>query len=183
MLLFPLYGVFTAILVLFGQKPDSVIQAFTQTSDWTLSQQISPPPVEVDAHYLCTVSLRGHKKLVKPVRFGVRRGNKIVVNRQLMIANAFEELLQELTPRLHRVVRYYYDKYGYPLSNLITTKQRADIVYILMKPSEYLFLTILYLFDRNPENRISAQYLPQNIRNNIKESKIRQNRKRKCHIQ
>ena len=42
--------------------------AFTKTSDWILSGEVAPPPVAYDTHYLCTVSLRGHKKIVKPIR-------------------------------------------------------------------------------------------------------------------
>ena len=34
----------------------------------------------------------------------------------------------------------------------------ADIIYFLMKPLEWLFLLVLYLFDTNPENRIAVQY-------------------------
>lgn len=96
----PLYGIVICILCIFGQKPDSVIKAFTETSDWILSKEISPPPVEYDAHYLCTVSLQGHRGLVKPIRYGIRRGNRIVVNRQLCVANAFEQLLEERIPPL-----------------------------------------------------------------------------------
>lgn len=154
----PLSVILICILVLFGQRPDEAIQAFLETSDWTLSQKISPPPIEYDAHYLCTVSLRGHRKLVKPIRFGIRRGNKIVVNRQLCIANAFEGLIQEKTPKFHHFIRYIYDKYGYPLSKHINTAVQADITYILMKPLEWIFLIVLYLFDKNPENRIAMQY-------------------------
>ena len=156
----PLYGVVIAILCLFGQKPDSVIEAFTKTSDWVLSTEIAPPPVEKDAHYLCTVSLQGHKRLVKPIRYGIRRGERIVVNRQLCVANAFEQLLEEKTPRLHRTVRNFYDKYGYPISKWITNPWSADVVYVLMKPLEWLFVTVLYLLDEKPENRICRQYLP-----------------------
>lgn len=155
----PLSAILICILVLFGQRPDEAIQAFLETSDWTLSQKISPPPIEYDAHYLCTVSLRGHRKLVKPIRFGIRRGNKIVVNRQLCIANAFEGLIQEKTPKFHHFIRYIYDKYGYPLSKHINTAVQADITYILMKPLEWIFLIVLYLFDKNPENRIATQYI------------------------
>ena len=32
------------------------------------------------------------------------------------------------------------------------------IVYIIMKPLEWLFLLVLYLFDTKPENRIATQY-------------------------
>lgn len=148
------------ILCLFGQRPDAIIKAFTSTSDWTLSQMYSPPPVYYDAHYLCTVSLKGHRKLVKPIRYGIRRNQKIVVNRQLCVANAFEQLIEEKTPKFHKAIRYIYDKYGYPLSKHINTPLQADITYILMKPLEYIFLIVLYLFDKEPENRIAKQYLP-----------------------
>ena len=119
---------------------------------------VSPPPIQYEGHYLCTVAVNGHEKLVKPTRMGIRHGEKIVVNRQLCIANAFEQLLEDRTPRFHRAVRSFYDKYGYPISKHITTKLRADIIYIAMKPLEWVFLATLYLFDVNPESRISLQY-------------------------
>ena len=72
LLTLPLLCVITVILLLFGQRPDSAIRVFTETSDWTLSTEISPPEVMVDAHYLCTVALRGHRGLVRPVRMGLR---------------------------------------------------------------------------------------------------------------
>ena len=156
----PLLCVIIAALLLFGQKPDSVIRAFTETSDWALSTKISPPSVVIDSHYLCTVALRGHKKLVKPQRLGIRRGSKIMVNRQLCVANAFEQLLEERTPRFHRALRKFYDTYGYPVSKYIRTPLTADIIYLLMKPLEWMFVTVLYLFDTNPEDRIARQYLP-----------------------
>lgn len=158
--LLPVLGLLVMILVLFGQQPDSVLLAFTKTSDWILSGEVSPPPVVYDTHYLCTVSLRGHKKLVRPIRFGIRRGEKIVVNRQLCVANAFEQLLEEKTPGFHRALRNFYDRYGYPISRHIRTAFAADVVYIIMKPLEWLFVIILYLFDEKPEDRICSQYLP-----------------------
>lgn len=147
------------LLELFGQSPDVLIRAFTETSDWTLSQKISPPPITDNGHYLCTVSLRGHKKIVKPVRYGIRRGEKIVVNRQLCVANAFEQLIEERSPGFHRAVRNFYDKYGYPLSKHIQTPLAADLTYLLMKPFELVFLAVLYTFDKKPEDRIAMQYL------------------------
>ncbi len=162
-MLIPLLGVLLIILVLFGQSPDSIIKVFTETSDWTLSQKVSPPPIEYHGHYLCTVALNGHKKLVKPTRMGMRYGAKIVVNRQLCIANAFEQLIQEKTPRIHKFIRYIYDKYGYPVSKHLTTSWRADFVYILMKPFEWFFLLILYFVDVKPENRIAMQYTSKKV--------------------
>lgn len=41
----PLLGLAYAALVLLGQGPHALIRAFSDTSDWTLSQQTSPPNV------------------------------------------------------------------------------------------------------------------------------------------
>lgn len=158
LLLIPLLGIIAVILLLFGQEPDSAIKLWTETADWTMSQKIAPENLPRDGHYLCTVAAEGHKKLVKPLRTGKRHGHEITVNRQLCIANAFEQLLSERAPHLHRTIRSFYDKTGYPIAKHIKTPLAADIVYITMKPLEWLFLTVLYLFDTKPENRIATQY-------------------------
>ncbi len=159
LLMWPLLGILVAFLVLFGQKPDSIIAAWTQTSDWTLSLQQAPPNVMYDEHYLCTVAAGGHPGIVRPLRMGERHGHRIVVNRQLLVANAFEELLSERLPGIHRGLRYVYDTYGYPVARHIKTRFAADLVYFLMKPLELFFVLVLYLFDAKPENRIAVQYL------------------------
>lgn len=159
-LFFPMLGIIVMILTLFGQQPDSMIKAFTYTSDWFFSTKISPPNHYDDGHYLCTVAAGGHKGLVKPLRYGIRGNRRIVVNRQLCVANAFEQIIEERLPRFHHVVRTLYDRYGLPLSRYIHTPIAADFVYMAMKPLEYLFLVVLYLFDPAPEKRISRQYLP-----------------------
>ena len=154
----PLALVIDIVLILFGQGADGPAKAFTMTADWTFSEQVPPPPLAYEGHYLCTVAAGGHCTLVKPLRFGIRGGQKIVVNRQLAVANAFEELVQERFFRLHRTLRHFYDTHGYPVSRLITTKLRADIVYILMKPAEWFFVCALYLLCTDPEQRIRRQY-------------------------
>lgn len=154
----PLLGVVIGVLALFGQAPDAVIQAWTQTSDWTFSQQIAPENLPMDTHYLCTVAAGGHRKVVKPLRMGMRHGHKVLVNRQLCVANAFEDLLQERLPRFHKGLRGFYDRYGYPIAKHIRSPYAADAVWLLMKPLEWFFLTVLYLFDVHPENRIAVQY-------------------------
>lgn len=156
--LFMLIAVLEIVFILTGQGADAAIKAFTDTADWTFSTQIPPPPKEYKGHYLCTVAAGGHKKVVKPLRLGTRHGTTIIVNRQLCVANAFEDYIQEKIPRFHKVIRGAYDKYGYPVSKHITTPLRADAVYILMKPLEWVFLIFLYLFDTKPEQRISRQY-------------------------
>ena len=158
LLLIPLLGIIAVILLLFGQEPDSAIKLWTETADWTMSQKIAPENLPRDGHYLCTVAAEGHKKLVKPLRTGKRHGHEITVNRQLCVANAFEQLLSERAPHLHRAIRNFYDKTGYPIAKHIKTPLAADIVYIIMKPLEWFFLLVLYLFDTKPENRIATQY-------------------------
>ena len=164
----PLLGVMLLILTLFGQQPDIIVKAWTETADYAFSQKIPPEVLPYDAHYLCTVAARGHKGLVHPLRLGERNGTVVTVNRQLEIANAFEQVLEEHTPRFHRLVRNFYDKHGLPIARLIHGKFSSDLVYILMKPLEWIFLIVLYLTDPNPENRIHVQYLP-GYRNFLKE--------------
>ncbi|MDE1549546.1 DUF6688 domain-containing protein [Jeotgalibaca caeni] len=154
----PLLGIIVAVLLLFGQEPDRFIKAWTETADWNMSQKIAPQNIIKDEHYLCTVAAGGHQKIVKPIRTGKRHGHEVIVNRQLSIANAFEQLLEERLPRFHRVVRKTYDQLGYPIARHIKSPYLADIIYFIMKPLEWIFLLTLYLFDVKPENRIAVQY-------------------------
>ena len=158
-LMLPLLGIIIGILLLFGQAPDSVIKAWTETADWTLSLKEAPQNIYYDEHYLCTVAAGGHRKVVKPIRKGIRHGHEVIVNRQLCIANAFEQILEEKTPRFHKLVRGIYDRYGFPVARLIKSKWIADIIYIMMKPLEWIFLAVIYMSDVHPENRIATQYI------------------------
>ncbi|MCM1119539.1 MAG: hypothetical protein NC543_09290 [bacterium] len=164
LLMWPLFGVLIALLLLAGQRPDAAIRAFTETSGWNLSQRVAPQNIYYDEHYLCTVAAGGHKRVVKPLRLGVRHGHEVIVNRQLCVANAFEQILEEKTPGLHKAVRHLYDTYGFPVARLIRSRYTADIIYLLMKPLEWLFLIVLYLTDVNPENRIALQYTGKSLR-------------------
>lgn len=154
----PMLLVVMMLLTLFGQQPDSIVKAFTETAEWTLSQKIPPPRLEYGGHYLCTVAACGDERVVKPLRAGKRRGELIIVNRQLLVANAFEDLIAEKAPGFHKIIRRIYDKTGLPISKHITTKKRSNMVYFIMKPLEWLFLLTLYTLDTEPENRICKQY-------------------------
>ena len=158
--MWPLLGALVCFLLLFGQRPDNIIRAWTETSNWNLSTKVSPQNIYYDEHYLCTVAAGGHPKIVKPIRKGMRHGHEVIVNRQLCIANAFEQVMEEYIPVFHRHIRNIYDKYGFPIARAIRSPYIADVVYILMKPLEVMFLLVLYTVDVNPENRIAVQYLP-----------------------
>ncbi len=86
-----------------------------------------------------------------------------MVNRQLCVANAFEQVLEERVPAVHRGVRKFYDAYGLPISRLIRSPYASDAVYLLMKPLEWFFLMVLYLSDARPEDRIWRQYTGEEI--------------------
>ncbi|NOQ71865.1 MAG: hypothetical protein GQ574_07685 [Crocinitomix sp.] len=159
----PIIAMATAILMLFGQKADSVIRAFTDTYSHGLSQwDYMCDNVVCGGHYLCSVAANGHQKIVKPVRLGERNGGTIVCNRQLLISNAFEEVLETKTPKLHRFIRRNYNKVGDKIHkhyHVFENKYLSDVIYILMKPLELVFWLVLYTTQRNPENSIARQYL------------------------
>lgn len=156
--MFPVLFLSTLILILFGQDTNSIIKVFTDTATWKFSQQTHPPILDHQGHYLCTVAASGHPKVVKPLRIGLRNGDRIIVNRQLLIANAFEEMIQDMSPKFHFRIRVLYDKYGYNLSKRINTTFLSSLTYLLMKPMEWFFLICLYLFCINPEQKINRQY-------------------------
>lgn len=155
------------ILFLFGQRPDSMISMFTESCGFLLSNYQSCSCG--GDHYLCSIAANGNKKLVKPKRFGIRQNQKIVVNRQLLIANAFENWLEENTPTIHRIIRKTYDSMGIQVNKWSKKKKIANVIYILMKPLEWTFLIWLYLLDKKPENRIAIQYIPKEIIEKLKE--------------
>lgn len=158
----PVIIVAISFLMLFGQKPDSFIKAFTDTYKHGLSQLDCSNVICPGGHFLCTIAASGHSSFVKPIRKGVRHGNEIKVNRQLLISNAFEDLLQEKIPHFHKPVRWLYDRTGGNFAKLyvfISNKWISDVIYVAMKPLEWIFLFVLYVFDRNPENRIAKQYV------------------------
>ncbi|MDO6852929.1 hypothetical protein Q4599_05025 [Cellulophaga lytica] len=158
LLFIPVFILITIVLLLFGQDVNSITKVFTETTTWAFSQKMHPPILDHKGHYLCTVAAKGDPKIVKPIRLGKRHKNIIIVNRQLQIANAFEEMITDISPGLHSFIRKNYDKYGYNLSLKINSKIRSNITYILMKPLEWIFLISLYLLCVNPEKKISKQY-------------------------
>ena len=168
----PLLVLLAAVLLLFGQKPDSIIRAFTDTYKQGLSQlDHQCEGVVCPGHYLCTIAAKGHPHLVKPLRTGVRAGRSIICNRQLLIANAFEEWLEQEAPFLHQHLRKHYNKIGGFLHrhyHVFNHKWVSDAVYIMMKPLEWGFILFLYLFDKSPEDRIAVQYLSADERSRLK---------------
>jgi len=171
--LIPLIVFLSLFLILFGQKPDSLISAFTDTYKHGFSElDYMCDNVQCGGHFLCSVGANGHKNVVKPIRYGERLGNIIICNRQLLVSNAFEELVQETLPLPHKFIRNKYNLVGKSIHkhyHLFNIKYVSDVVYLLMKPLELIFLITLYTFDSKPENRISCQYINHKYRKKIKD--------------
>jgi len=168
LLCLPVITIVIATLLLFGQKPDSIVRAFTDTYKHGFSQlDYQCAGVVCGGHFLCTIAAKGNPRLVRPVRTGIRAGRLIQCNRQLLISNAFEELLEQKLPWLHKPIRSLYNKVGDQIHRYYGAFNRAwvsNTIYILMKPLEWVFLLVLYLADPKPETRIAQQYLHRNHR-------------------
>lgn len=162
-LIAPFLLIYSSILYLIGQKPDAYIKAFTETYHYGFSElDYLCQNIECGGHFLCSVGANGHKNIVKPVRYGFRNKKLIICTRQLLISNAFEEILYEKFPKIHNIIRKNYNKIGdkiHKYYSIFEIKIVSDIIYFLMKPLEIFFLITIYILDRKPENRINKQYL------------------------
>ncbi len=152
-----LLGLHAVVNAIVFRSPTGGVDAFLRTCSYPLSHLGVPVPK--DCHYLCTIAAQGSPKLVKPYRWGVRRGQAIVVNRQLALANAFEDLLHERWPRVGRVARRTYDTLAFPVSRALTRRWLANVIYVAMKPAELVFALVLLFCDPgDPEARIDRMY-------------------------
>jgi hypothetical protein len=156
-LFLPLHYLINLIFMFFGFPYDHIDAALRETCGHPLSLRPCYN-VEHNGHYLCTIAARGHQNIVQPQRLGHRDGQTILVNRQLMVANAFEQLIEQRLPRTHHIIRSTYDK-GISFYKLLNNSYLSDFIYLLMKPLEWIFLLVIYTFDQHPEKRIRSQYL------------------------
>lgn len=75
LLCLPFLTLLVAVLLIFGQKPDSLVRAFTDTYKHGFSQlDYKCAGVVCDGHFLCTIAAKGDPRLVKPIRVGIRAG-------------------------------------------------------------------------------------------------------------
>lgn len=151
-------GLHAVAHALWLHETSGAFRVFTRTCGHVLST-LPVQHVTRDCHYLCTVAAQGHPWLVRPERIGRRGGVDIVVNRQLALANAFEDLLHDRWPRFGALCRRVYDRVGIPIAGALRRRWLADLVYVAMKPAEWCFYLALLLLDRgDPEARIARMY-------------------------
>ncbi len=150
-------GIHAVVMGVVLRSPSGGVDAFLNTCGYMLSRL--PVPPQADCHYLCTIAAQGSPRLVRPYRWGMRRGQPILVNRQLALANAFEDLLHERWPRFGRLARRTYDALAFPLSRALSRRWIANALYVLMKPAEVVFfIALLFLDPGDPESRIDGMY-------------------------
>lgn len=151
-------GAHAIVSALVLSRADAAVVAFVETCGYPLSRLPVPPPA--DCHYLCTIAAQGSPGLVRPFRLGTRRGRTIVVNRQLAVANAFEDLLHERWPRFGRWARKTYDALAVPICGALSRRRwLANALYLAMKPAEVVFELVLLLGDPgDPESRVERMY-------------------------
>lgn len=95
--------------------------------------------------YVVTAATRGHGDVVRPLHDAWRHGERISVNRQLLVFWEFERRLSEKAPRFHARARHIYDLIGPRLARRLTTPLRADMAYLALKPGEWAAALLLWL--------------------------------------
>lgn len=143
--------------LLFKYKYSPIIDAFTECTDGFISEGGHIMGTG-GSEYLVTIAGYGHKDLVKPLFVGYRNGHRIMVNRQLQVCNAFEQIMEENIPTIHKRLRRFYDNLQIPIEKWKHRKVLANVLYLVFLPLEKIFLLVLYMVDKNPELRIQSQY-------------------------
>ncbi len=92
--------------------------------------------------FVFSAAAKGHPKLVKS---WVHPNIGKPVNRQWYIFKHFETLLSVYFPKIHHVLRHIYNYVGPSVAKRIRYTWQADLVYILLKPIEWLIAIILKL--------------------------------------
>ena len=104
--------------------------------------------------YLATIAARGAPSHYQTI---IRSSSgDFSVTRQLRIFKAWEIAVMTLFPRIHRLLRGYYDRLGPPLARM--TASRARIVYIILIPCALVFLLSLRLLFRDANKIVRESY-------------------------
>lgn len=161
-LLLPISVIYLAYHFVLNQRSSPLVKAFTEAHEGLFANGACEncPPV---SDYLCTIAAQGYPGIVKPLRMGVRLGKPLVVNRQLLVSNAFEEWLFVNFRLIHKPIRKVYDALNIPVNKWCKYKLFATSLYFLWKPLEWMGLVFIYLFVKDPENMINRQYYSKKV--------------------
>ena len=74
------------------------------------------------------------------------------INDQLLVFWALESIWQKQAPAFHAILRRIYNVWGYRAAGLIRNRWLADLVYLLLKPAEWLAVAWLKLAGSDVKN-------------------------------
>jgi hypothetical protein len=107
---------------------------------WLWSRRVFDALPDVEPHpcFVVTAAGQGHPFLVGPFFEIEHDGARRRVNRQLEAFWRFEEDWRKRSPGTHGAFRKLYDRIGPRIAAHITSPWRADVVFLALKPIEYV---------------------------------------------
>ncbi len=107
---------------------------------WLWSRQVydSLPNQAPTGCFIVTAASRGHERCVGPLTGIPRNGRTLQVNQQLHTFWQFESLWHARSPRSHALFRKIYNRIGPIVARRITSPWLADLMFIALKPLEWL---------------------------------------------
>ncbi|WP_425401032.1 DUF6688 family protein [Aeoliella sp.] len=104
--------------------------------------------------FVITAAAQGHRWLV-----GSRDvGQAFRVTRQLQLLKALEVLLHATVPQLHRPLRRLYNRVGPQVARRIRFAWLADVVYLAMKPAEWIAWLVVRVVAGVPRSSVRRVY-------------------------
>ena len=100
--------------------------------------EYSKLPVNPPNCYIATAAAKGHPWCVGSRKIEQSNGTAFFENDQLTTFKAGEIALKTQIPAFHRWLRRYYDRYGLMFARHIKHPWQADIIYLSLKPLEWL---------------------------------------------
>jgi hypothetical protein len=95
-------------------------------------------PNQPPSCFVVSAAMQGHPRLVGPFFETSRAGRSLMANRQLLTLWQFEALWRDRFPRSHSCFRRAYNRFGPSLARRITSPWAADLVYLALKPAQFL---------------------------------------------
>jgi len=110
--------------------------------------------------YIATAVAKGHSCFVKSKPVVCENKFVIWINSQLKTFKCAELFLFAVWPEAHRIVRMIYDIVGPPLARLIIHPIQADLIYIILKPFEWLTKLTMRIIIPDFEQLADSIYTP-----------------------
>ena len=92
--------------------------------------------------FIVTAAASGHSQLVGS---WIDPQTQVPVNQQLLRFRAFEAWLQKRSPQAHAIARRLYNFIGPMIAKRIDGPLKADVVYCLLKPAEWLLRLVEFM--------------------------------------